>query len=303
MVVMNEYYLGIDVGFSPKRRTTGLCLITIKDPIIRWECRNTHTKDSLRLAALRELVPDGVTLLGVGIDGPIAKNLEIVEHYRSADSLLSRGCFQSRGKPGPTNSPTGQKLHQHATKLAEQVKGNFTIAAADHPNPVHQARIVEAFPTAFLAFLLSDKDFPVNPGRKKSDVFWDVAVGKGYLNGLIQRLAPSKTIYRCLDTITNHDHRAAFICALTALCVSKVQYVAAGDPEGGYIFLPPRQFWGSGDNSASWAEDTIRKNLASVRGNPTAKIKNHRQAQVICNGNLWQFPNSGPSRNGCDTAG
>ena len=56
-----------------------------------------------------------------------------------------------------------------------------------------------------------------------------------------------------LESITNHDHRAAFICALAALCVARKQYVAVGDPEDGHIVLPPIL--------QPWAEDSLRKNL------------------------------------------
>ena len=122
---MPEYYLGIDVGYSQRRPTTGLCLLTIDQSILRWRCYNTGTKEHQRLKDLRSLVPKGTSLAGVGIDGPLVRDLKIVDRYRSADALLSRGSFQSRGKPGPTNSPTGRDLHAHATKLAMLVLRNL----------------------------------------------------------------------------------------------------------------------------------------------------------------------------------
>ena len=38
-----------------------------------------------------------------------------------------------------------------------------------------------------------------------------------------------------------HDDRAAFVCALTAVCVAAGDFVAVGDDDG-WIVLPPRRF-------------------------------------------------------------
>jgi hypothetical protein len=38
----------------------------------------------------------------------------------------------------------------------------------------------------------------------------------------------------------DHEHRAAVVCALTAMCVARQQYVAVGDSRNGYIILPPQ---------------------------------------------------------------
>ena len=58
-------------------------------------------------------------LAGVALDGPLTRGLRLVRHYRAAEAILSRGPLQKRGKPGPTSAPMGQKLHEHATKLAK----------------------------------------------------------------------------------------------------------------------------------------------------------------------------------------
>lgn len=193
---MPEYYLGIDVGYSNSRPTTGLCLLTIDQTNFRWSnCHNTGSGDSERREALRSLVPKGTSLAGVGIDGPLTSHLNVVKHYRSADALLSRGLFQKRGKPGQTNSGTGKRLHEHATRLAKLVLSLETeeylyVQDATHSDAIHENRIVEVFPTAFLAVLLSDTDFTAISNRfqheriprgKKSDEFWKKAVKEGYL--------------------------------------------------------------------------------------------------------------------------
>ena len=90
-------------------------------------------------------------------------------------------------------------------------------------------------------------------------------------------ISPQMRLSEPLESITNHDHRAAFICALAALCVARNQYAAVGDPEDGHIVLPPI--------FQPWAEDSLRKNVGSVR--KLGKYSNHDMAQVILNGSLW----------------
>ena len=236
-------------------------------------------------------MPKDTSLVGVGIDGPLAHKLNKVNRYRSADALLSRGHFQRRGKPGPTNSPTGQDLHTHATKLAKlvislQTEGYLDIQAAEHPDPIYEARILEVFPTAFLAVLLPFELVPTKVKRgERSDKLWETAIRDHRLQRLVKKLAQGRPLKNPLESITNHDHRAAFVCALAALCVAKNQYVAVGDPEDGHIVLPPPQFWGLGPSPRDhpWAEVTLRENINTVRKN----VGNHAKTQILCNGMPW----------------
>ena len=208
-----EYALGIDVGYSKRRRSTGLCLLKISGGVLSWECINTGTKECDRLENLRDLVPKGTHLLGVGIDGPLTASLRVVPHYRAADALLSRGPFRLRGKPGQTSSPSGQMLHCHATALAKlvlrlQEQGHLSLAKATHLNPVSDRRILEVFPNAFLGVLLPDKAFSgLRLRRDASDRFWEIAVEEFHLNNLVDTLAPRVTPNRPLNTVVDHDHR------------------------------------------------------------------------------------------------
>ena len=282
---MPDYALGIDVGYSANRPTTGLCLITLDGGLLNWKCLNVHTDCVSRRQGLGWLIPQGVTLMGVGIDGPLAPSLRKADGYRSAEALLSRGVFQRRGKPGQTSSPLGQKLHVHATNLAKLVldmvnRGVLGIAPATHADRIHDARIVESFPTAFLSVLLADDEARNRQGRKKSDAFWDMAVQQGYLSCLLNRFPGQVRASRPLDDLRNHDHRAAFVCALTALCVAYNQYVAVGDAGDGDIMLPKRALWGLGPSGQSWAEAALRANLPNVRGQWPG-------ARVLRNGGSW----------------
>ena len=216
--------LGIDVGYSKTRRSTGLCLLTITPSTIRWQCLNTGSDESQRLQDLRNLVPRHTRLLGVGVDGPLTPGLRVVPHYRSSDALLTRGVFARRGKPGATSAPSGQRLHLHATLLAKltlqlQEEGHFTLAQSTHPNPVHPSRILEVFPNAFLAVLLPDAAFAdLRPKRNDSDLFWDASMHQSSnLRRLLQSLAPDRQLCEHLESVTDHDHRAALLCALAVL--------------------------------------------------------------------------------------
>jgi hypothetical protein len=290
---MPEFYLGIDVGYSKSNDTTGLCLITLNQTRFQWECRNTGTQESKRRKDLKNLIPRGTTLTAVGIDGPLASGFQIVDRYRAADSLLYRGQFHSRCKPGSTGSRRGQLLHRYATEWANFIiklkeEGCLYLDDANHPDPIHGSRIIEVFPTGFLGFLLSKRDFrPVSKSEKKSDVFWEIALSKGYLARLLRAIGGEINRQQSLDCITDHEHRAAFICALGAMCVSKARYVATGDPEDGDIFLPPVKFWGfDTDSKSHWPETALRKNVVSVRRNREQRT-NHDKARVIRNGCNW----------------
>ncbi len=287
---MPEYYLGIDVGYSRTDATTGLCLITLDQNQLRWECRNSTTDPGERLEDLRSLIPCGVVLNGIGIDGPLGRGLGPINHYRAAEALLNDGEIRKCCNPSPANSGSGPSLHDHATKLARlflalQCENHCNIAGADHPDAIHQSRIVEAFPDAFLAFLLPSAEIPCGiPRGERSDRYWEVAVRKGYLKALIRRLAPGIG-FGSLDCIRNHDRRAAFICALSAMCVAKNKYASVGDPKYGDIILPPREVWGFDHNDQPdwWPKAPLRANVDLVRRN-RRRYQNHENARVIRNG-------------------
>ena len=294
---MPEYYLGIDVGYSEHRPSTGLCLITVGQAYFSWRCLNTGTDRDERLRSLRNLIPRGTALSGVGIDGPLVHELEMVDCYRPADALLSRGNFRGRCQPGQTNSGNGQHLHRHATNLANlvlalQQEGYLKLAKAIHLHRIHQYRIVEAFPDAFLAFLLAEPDFQqVNVRLPRVDRYWEITVGNHlYLHDLIESLAPGSDLADPLEAIVDHDHRAAFICALAALCVTREEYVAVGAQQSGDIILPPSEVWGAGpQDQGTWAEAILLVNVATVNGDQIQNdpCNDFNQARVISNGNHW----------------
>jgi predicted nuclease with RNAse H fold len=283
-----QHFLGIDVGYSQSRRSTGLCLLRLDASRLSWQCLNTATDEEARLQDLRRFVPRGTVIAGVGIDGPLTCGLRVVSHYRTSDALLSRGVFRNRGKPGQTSAPSSQKLHQHATLLAKlclrlEEEGYLQLGFNPLADPVHPKCLLEVFPNAFLSVLLPDSAFiELGPLRRKaSDRFWEVAVREGYLERLLSILAPGVTHEQRFLGVTDHDHRAALVCALSALAVCRGRYVACGDPVDGDIVLPPREAWGAGVNGAPWAWKALEGNLVLVKANGGGH-KNHERARVIC---------------------
>ena len=293
LFVMTERYLGIDVGFSTRRASTGLCLLTVTDDRLHWRCLRTGSQRIQRLRSLKDLVPGGADIDSVGIDGPLTHGFRLVNRHRSTDSLLMRDVFQRRCKPGSTKGTTGQGLHRHATELVTLIMGlehgeHFRILQATHPERIHTSRIIETFPDAFLGVLFPDGDFAnIQLGRGKSDRFWEKAVRDGLLIGLIKAMVGDVQMDEELDHIVNHDHRAAFVCALAALCVAKNRYVSGGDPTDGYICLPPLDLWGGQAGSPnSWAENALRRSVVLVQRGARRQI-NHSQVGVFRNGEEW----------------
>jgi hypothetical protein len=308
--------LGIDVGYSKKQKTTGLCLLKWEGSRVELTLENIATEEGERRAAIRSILREVPKLAAVAIDGPLARGLEPINCYRVADALLSRGIFQKRGKPGQTNSDTGQRLNDQAIKLAKLVKErDVPIADAVHPDPVDETTIVEAFPTAFLAAMLPEAELEAALAgvegprrRKKSDIYWRQltgAEGGGTAHDRISDLLSllvtggptvdlrfERRLWRrgrlqthCgtkLAEIKDHEEAAAFTCALTALAVATNNAVAVGAPEQGDIFLPPPERWGRcRENEEAWCKNGLRENLKSLADdvdfpNPRVRVRGEK---------------------------
>ena len=255
--------LGIDVGWSPKKSTTGLCLIEWTNRETNLFCSEVGVDD--RQEKLSQLI-QGRRLLAVGIDGPLIPKLKTTKQYRSAEALLSRGKFRYRGKPGPTNGGSGPELHKQATILAKLTLRTQDVGLAAYHFKIHEKAVVEAFPNAFLAVLHPDDGFPLRPEvpRRWTDTLFPRLHQK--IEELLVFLLPQhKTSFNLRD-IHSHEGIASFICALTALCVTFGRCIAVGDRELGYVVLPPLEYWGKCTRGSHlWASDTLRNNLASVR--------------------------------------
>jgi predicted RNase H-like nuclease len=270
--------LGIDVGWSSKKPTTGLCLIAWSNQEIDVRCCQARANENDRLEKLNQLT-EGRKLLCVGIDGSMIPELRITTKYRAAEAFLSRGKFQKRGKPGPTNGKLGQILHKQATELAKLAIATQDIVPASYPYGLYTKAVVEVFPNAFLAVLHPDNGFPPKQQVKRrwTDILFPRVKPK--IAQLLRTLLPERRFN--LDKIQGHEVIASFLCALAALCVAFGRCVAVGDRSLGYIVLPPLELWGiSTTGSSKWARDTLRDNWTSVR-------TKFGDTEIYKDNNLW----------------
>lgn len=263
MIADSGAVLGIDVGFSATGRTTGLCLVTWDDDALTWQTAVTGTADELRAAALRQLMEKVEHVDAVAIDGPIRPGLVCVPEYRCSESLLARGVFQRRGKPGASHFGFGWHLHCAATAMAKLVLR--TVA-------VRPDTMVEAFPNGFLAVLHDDEGFPRSGDvrRRWTDVLYARPLVQTALQRILADVAPGRMVtgdwtFGGSSQSALHETRSALVCALTALCVAADRCVSVGAAADGFIHLPPRAAWGRGARGgAPWAEAALMKNLEAV---------------------------------------
>jgi hypothetical protein len=184
----------------------------------------------------------GRTLAAIGVDGPLRPDLSLSARARACERQLFRAPFHRYCKPGSTAAPMGQLLHAEATRLARPLR-------AAYPD----ARIVEAFPTAFLRTLLAEDAVGRVPRGRKSQVYWDLCAADGVLSRLCVALygVASAPIAAALTRLTQRDVRAAAICALSARAVALGRATRVGDAEDGWIALAPRRFL------ADWARRAL----------------------------------------------
>jgi len=127
------------------------------------------------------------------------------------------------------------------------------LGPAQHTPAIHRRAILEAFPSSFLGLMMEDPKSLHTRRGNRSDVYYKHLAGTGQLDALIDRFLPNRKLAVAFQAVTNHDDRAALVCALTALCVVGGEFTAVGDKEG-WIILPPRaliQDW------ADWLDDWV----------------------------------------------
>ena len=244
--------LGIDVGWSDKRKSSAVCRLSWNIREIKWEISRFRALDTDREDTINRVV-DNRMLLGVAIDGPLRPRFLEVDRYRGAERLLSRGELRKRiGKPGQSSSPNGKKLNDQANKSAIALKKHCRIRKAKHKVRIDECAIVEAFPTTFLGVMLKHPASLNRPKNKqKSDIFFAHLAKNRSLDQFLKKLLGDRKWSENIDEIKNHDDRAAFVCALTALCVVAGNFTAVGDDRDGWIILPPQ--WAF----ANWAWKAI----------------------------------------------
>jgi hypothetical protein len=151
----------------------------------------------------------------------------------------------------------GKSLNAHANACVSVVLAECKISDAEHAVAIHNRAIVEAFPSSFLGLMIADP-CALNARRgDRSDTFFKHLAGANVIDELIDYCLPGRSMTVPVATVTNHDDRAALVCALTALCVLTEDYTAVGDDDG-WIILPPARF------IRKWAWDALHANAAEI---------------------------------------
>jgi predicted nuclease with RNAse H fold len=230
--------IGIDVGWSLGRRSSAICRLEWDTTTIRWiiaRFRAIEPERSQVIASITGSAP----ILVAALDGPLRRGLDEIGHYRAAERMLTKR-LRLIGKPGQSSSPVGRLLNRHANLCAKELLGCAALERATHQLAIHERAIVEAFPSAFLGLMLADPSAFTPKRGDRSDVYFASLADAGGFAALLARLLPGRSVAAPIGEIHNHDDRAAFVCALTALCVATGEFTAVGDAADGWIILPPR---------------------------------------------------------------
>lgn len=235
--------LGIDVGFSKTAKSTGIAIYD-RGRLVTLTCIGSSARDRAGI------LQDHSQFDAVAIDGPIVFGEE-PPAARDCETILSRGAFSRRCKPGLSHFGFGLPLRHAATTIAREMQEH--VAAKD--------KIVEAFPNAFLGVLLSDDDYhamgKIERGNK-SDVYYAHLAARHGFDAIFDLLGwrddALRATMRDIATVTTraaHDKRAALVCLLTAACALSGHAEYVGDEAGGFICLPPKPLW------ADWARAAL----------------------------------------------
>ncbi len=247
--------LGVDVGFSPTRRSSAVCRLDWNERRITWTLQRFRARPDEQEAAILAVAGSG-RLEAVALDGPLRSGFDVVGRYRVAERMLTRRLGTRISKPGHSSTPVGKKLNVAANDCVGVVLRGCDLAPAAHAACIDDKAVVEAFPGAFLGVLLADPSVLAASRAGRSDVFFRHLAEGGTLESLLAHLLPGR-ITSSLASVTNYDDRVALVCALSVLCVAAGDYTAVGDVDG-WIMLPPRRFvqdWAWADLEANACQE------------------------------------------------
>ncbi len=250
--------LGIDVGASTVKRSSAICRLFWDRSTIGWAIERCRALEPERSATIRR-VAAGAPIAAAAFDGPLRAGLDEIGRYRCAERMLTRGLGRRIGKPGQSSAPVGRLLNRHANLCAVSVIEQCELGAARHRQAIHPLAIVEAFPSAFLGVLLDQPELLTARRSNRSDVYFQHLATNGALAAILASLLPGRALASPLSAITDHDERAAWVCALTALGVALGSYCAVGDADG-WIILPGQA------HVRPWAMALLATNMAAEQG-------------------------------------
>lgn len=232
--------LGLDVGCSPRRRSSAICRLDWDGESVSWHIARFRAVEPER-SGIIAAVAGGRPALAAALDGPLRAGFDEIGRYRMAERMLTRRLGPLIGKPGQSGVPVGRLLNAQANLCARAVLAVADLASARHDVAIDAKAVAEAFPNSFLGLMLdAPEKVPVRRSNR-SDRYFVQLTRDGTLLRLLEHCLPGRRPAVDLATITNHDDRAAFVCALTALGLVAGAFVAVGDGDG-WIVLPPAPF-------------------------------------------------------------
>lgn len=252
--------MGVDVGFSKTRRTTGIaCLeggrLTLKRAGTSWESRKSK-------------IPDGFRASIIAIDGPLIPRGPDQHIRRGVEFLFSRSPFHNRCKPGLSHSGVGFQFRLASEDAYNQFSPILAPFVLRNDDGVHcEGPIVEAFPNAFLGVMMPEVKMLTASQFKRGrrfDWLYDEMVATRKLESLLSKdLNLPNEVWQRLCSETDHELRAALICLLTAALADKGTAKIVGDAEGGWFWLPPFALW------EPWASEGLESgmNQMAVKAN------------------------------------
>ncbi len=261
---MRRPLIGIDIGWSKKRRSCG---IAVADCALPVPSARTYGK---RIRAARLTLLELVALIGtwrarhaeelanavIVMDGPLGPDGPPTQDRR-VDAECSRGGFSGRSQPMRISHPS-TPVFIESTYLLVRALGTPALWMGGNP-PDRGLVLAETNPTVALALMVEQQDVQTLPSRRrarklggrlvraKSDWYWaiggDVAIA---------------SVLGCNDLIEESDHEriAALTCLGIAVEIAAGTSVALGDEQGVYAL--------SARIASSWQHDVRRVGLVGV---------------------------------------
>jgi hypothetical protein len=245
---MPAHLMGIDVGFSKLRRTTGIaCLeddhLSLERAGTKWESREAK-------------IPKGFHPSVIAIDGPLLPFGADLNIRRHVESVFIRAPFHNRCRPGHSHHGVGLELRRASSDACSQVGRILVPPVLKNSGTVcRKGPVVEAFPNAFLGVLMSEDELVLAPRLRRGrrfDWLYDQMVTTGRLESLLSKnFDLPDVVWQRLRIEADHELRAALICLLTAALAEKGTAAISGEVEGGWFWLPPWSLW------ESWATEGL----------------------------------------------
>lgn len=257
---------GLDIGYAPPpKKTTGIgTWCKGEKPVVKVRCRREHAWEPIIQAGHFDMI---------AIDGPIIPPDADENIVRSVECIFQRGKFQKRCKPGSSHSGSGLKLRNEAGMAADKLKYCTPVTQKnfDFPEIRPDSAIVEAFPNGYLGVCLSEDTYismPKIKRNKKFDWLYDRAIEQKILHRIECLSMREKTEWQAeFEREDDHEKRAALVCLLTALPVTRECYTAVGDKAGGWFFLPPWSAW------ADWAQEEAQRQIDRLNDEKGANVQ------------------------------